>query len=728
MTGKCILLAVPSLLGFSAPAFGQANPTGLCPAEAIAAETDEEGNYVGPHCYSIVVTGNLRTFSGEQTENIFLLPKNSAQGDIARLEERLATVPGVQQFRRSDARSANPTSQGVTLRGLGGNASSRALLFLDDVPQADPFGGWVSWPAYDGLNLASVRIRKGGGHVASGVGAIAGVIELDSLQNQDDHGQVLFGYGSRNSLEARGRALIGIGQGSVSISGSYSNGDGFIPIIKSQRGRVDRAAPYEQASAALRLVAPLTGDIELQANMRGFTDQRDRGVDFSANRNDGVDASMRIIGNGYSSQWSLTTYVQLRDFSSQFGAVSADRSTVTPTLDQFAVPSTGLGMRFEWRPSDRDLVGGRVQLRLGGEWRRTIGETHENFTFITGIPTRFRKAGGRIDSYGAFAEASYQPDYQMTLTAGGRLDRWKIVDGFRREVNIGGTVRSDDRFVDRQGTEFTGRIAGVTEFADNFRLKASAYTAWRLPTLNELYRPFRVGVDATAANEALKPERIKGIEAGLSFEKGSPRQANLTAFFNRLDGAIANVGLGQGAGIFPGVGFVAAGGVYRQRQNLKAIISKGVELDGRFRIFDGLDLNFGYAFVDSKVKATGIAVALDGLQPAQVPKHFANLGLDITHKDAKTGSYANWDASFNLRYVGNQFEDDANTRRQNEALTADAMVQYRFGNNSVVDGLTVQLRGENLFNKRVEAAISSSGIIERANPRTLWLGASWNFD
>ena len=43
-------------------------------------------------------------------------------------------------------------------------------------------------------------------------------------------------------------------------------------------------------------------------------------------------------------------------------------------------------------------------------------------------------------------------------------------------------------------------------------------------------------------------------------------------------------------------------------------------------------------------------------------------------------------------------------------------------------GLRLQLRGENLFDARVEAAISGSGVIERANPRTLWLGASWKFD
>jgi len=83
------------------------------------------------------------------------------------LDQLLKDVPGVQLFRRSDARSGHPTSQGVTLRALGGNASSRALLLLDGVPQSDPFGGWVNWPANyhngaSGLNFADghSEIRK----------------------------------------------------------------------------------------------------------------------------------------------------------------------------------------------------------------------------------------------------------------------------------------------------------------------------------------------------------------------------------------------------------------------------------------------------------------------------------------------------------------------------------------------------------------------------------------
>lgn len=655
----------------------------------------------------IVVTGGLPNPKSDITEDSATVRLPRLPGE--RLENTLLAVNGLQQFRRSDARSANPTSQGVTLRGLGGNASSRALLFLDDVPQTDPFGGWVSWPGYDALNLASVRVRKGGGQPSAGPGALAGVIELDSVQYRKSANLAL-AYGSRDSIDGKVNYATKLGEGSMTAAASYARGDGFIPIIASQRGSVDRNAPYEQAGVSLRGVAPLNASTELQANLRAFTDTRDRGVDFSDNANSGVDASVRLVDRTGDWQWSATGYVQLREFSSEFGAVAANRNSVTQTLDQFATPSTGLGARFEVRPP----MGEQVELRLGGEWRRTSGETREFFTYVASAPTRFRTAGGQTDSYGGFAELSYQPSDALTLSAGGRLDRWTITDGFRREVNIGGTVRSDDRFADRGGTEWTGRAGLGWEFADSFTLRGAAYRAWRLPTLNELYRPFRVGADATAANEVLRPEKVEGFDAGLAYSSGNV-DLGVTIFRNRLNGAIANVTLGQGPGNFPGVGFVAAGGTYRQRQNLDAIVSKGVEVDAGINLTNAVSLTAGYAFVDAEVRGSGVSAPLNGLRPAQVPRHFGNATLAY---DADAVS-----ASTTLRYIGSQFEDDGNVRVLDEAVTLDFDLGFDVGS-----GLRLQLRGENLFDARVEAAISGTGIIERANPRTLWLGASWKFD
>jgi vitamin B12 transporter len=694
------LLALP-LMAIAVPAWGQAEREGPDSCPSI---TEEDIVLIGvPVNCRIVVTGNLPSALSEKSEDI-----SDVEFNFGRIEKSLLTVPGLQQFRRSDARSANPTSQGITLRGLGGNASSRAVLVLDDVPQADPFGGWVSWPGYDTLNLASIRVRKGAGLVSVGPGALAGTIELDSLQNQDKLGGSI-AYGSRNSADAKIGVMRRLGEGTLSISGSYARGDGFIPIIASQRGSVDRPAPYEQAGVAIRAVAPLSGDTELQASLRAFNDKRERGFAFSDNQNSGADASLRVVNRGGGWKWSALGYVQLRNFANRFGAVADDRSSVNLTLDQYSVPSTGLGARFEVRPP----LGDEIEVRIGGELRRTIGETKENFFFTGAVPGRSRTAGGRSDTLGGFVEATLKGTDNLTLTAGGRADYWSISSGFRKEVNIGGalagSVRSDDKFADRSGWETMGRAGIAFQASDAVKLRAAAYLGWRLPTLNELYRPFRVGADATAANELLAPERLKGAEVGAEYDNSDLKLA-ATGFVNRLNGAIANITLGSGPGIFPGVGFVAAGGTYRQRQNLKAIDSKGVELDASYD-FGNVTMRAGYAYIDAKVSASGTAASLRELRPAQVPIHFVSAGVEY-RADA-----LELDAS--MRYVSRQFDDDANIRSLRSAVTFDANASY-----PITDKLRAQIRGENVFDANVQAGISGNGVIERATPRTIWFGVS----
>src|SRR5438067_8975229 len=181
------------------------------------------------------------------------------------MDQLLRDVPGVQLFRRSDARSGHPTSQGVTLRALGGNASSRALLVLDGVPQTDPFGGWVNWPAYDPADLAEIRVVRGGGSVANGPGALAGTIEMVSRADTGASGEI--DGGSRDSLEARGRLGIRAGNGLFSISGRSERGDGFIPITEATRGPADERAPYREWSGRARWITPVGGSTELQASV-----------------------------------------------------------------------------------------------------------------------------------------------------------------------------------------------------------------------------------------------------------------------------------------------------------------------------------------------------------------------------------------------------------------------------------------------------------------------------
>ncbi|HEU0045571.1 TonB-dependent receptor [Sphingomonas sp.] len=660
----------------------------------------------------IVVTG--RGFDarlGDRAFDVVRIDRERIEQNAAnRLESVLADVAGLQQFRRSDSRSANPTSQGLSLRGIGGNASSRALLLLDGVPQADPFGGWVAFPAYATGRLGEVRVTRGGGSGYLGPGALAGTVELESATPaQLGALDAALSGGSRNAVDAQASATLERGRGFATIAAAYARGAGFVPIVAERRGPADRAAPYEQTSVAVRGVVEIAAATELQANLSAFSDRRERGTAFTANRSEGADASLRLVGRGRWG-WSALAYLQTRAFASSFAGIDAGRRTATQTLDQYNTPATGLGARLELRPP----MGEGVDVRVGADWRDVRGGTQELFTFVAAAPTRRRLAGGENRTIGLFADGAVEVG-AVTLTAGGRVDRWRIAGGFlaERALATGGVV-TDQRFASREGTEATGRAGLAWRASPTITARAAAYRGWRLPTLNELYRPFRVGPDAVAANAALAPERLDGAEAGVTIAPAAGVTVSATLFHNRLTGAIANVTAGAGPGNFPGVGFVAAGGVYRVRRNLDAIRSTGLEVDAAATLGRWF-ARASWSHVDPRVEASGLAAALDGLRPAQTPRDLVSATLGRRQGGTTL--------SATLRHVARQFEDDANTRMLAPATTLDA-----FAGLPLTRALSLEARAENLTDARVEAGVTGADVVERATPRTLWLGLRLRLD
>ncbi|MEI6418865.1 MAG: TonB-dependent receptor [Sphingomonadales bacterium] len=675
---------------------------------ALAAEPMEAG--------MITVTGRgLKDLPGDAVASPIIIDRQRLlQTGANRLEAVLADLAGQQQFRRSDARSANATSQGITLRGLGGNASSRALLVLDGVPQADPFGGWVAFPAYATSRLGRVRVLRGGGSGYWGQGALAGTIELESAGPADL--STLTGNlagGSRGSVDGQASVALVRSGGFATLGGAYARGDGFIPIVARQRGPADVPAPYEQASAQARAVVEVAPDVEAQASLSGFTDQRSRGTAFSNNGSRGADASLRLVGRGRWG-WQALVYTQTRNFTADIASVNATRTLATQTLSQYATPADGIGGRVEIAPP----IGSGITLRLGADTRQLTGATKELFTYVAGSPTRLREAGGEQGTSGLFADATLEQG-ALTATLSGRVDWWQINKGRLVEsVLATGAGVTNTQYADRSGSEVTGRAGLALQASDWLTLRGAVYRGWRLPTLNELYRPFRVGADATAANALLRPEKLTGVDVGFSLTPAKGLAINATGFWNRMTDAIANVTLGSGPGTFPGVGFVAAGGVYRARQNLDALEVWGVELDASWQIG-----NFGarasVSHVNPRISGSGAAAPLNRLRPAQTPQTTLAVSADYTSR---------WfTASTTLRHIASQFEDDQNQRPLAAATMVDALLLVPLQHRADGRGLSLEARAENLFDAEVQAAVSATGVVERALPRTLWLGVRFNY-
>ena len=601
-----------------------------------------------------------------------------------RLENILTDVAGFQQFRRSDSRSANPSAQGATLRAIGGNASSRTLVLLDGVPMADPFFGYIPFNALVPDRLGAVRVTRGSGAGAFGAGAVAGTIELVSAdRTMLPSIEASAFYGSDDATQLSGGINRDLGSGYVSLSGRWDRGDGFWTSPRDQRSAASVPAAYDGWSISARAVTPLSDDVDIQARALVFDDDRTLRFAGADNHIEGQDTSVRVISRG---PWQVDAlaYVQARNFSN----IVISSSRFTPVLDQYATPATGLGGKIEVRPP----VGEAHVLRMGVDMRRTSGRMQENaISAISGNITARRRASGRQTVAGLFVEDDWVLG-PLVLTGGARADRWTIAKGDYRSLDpvTGVTTQSD--FPDRHDWQFSGRMGAVYRFDEAWALRGAAYTGFRLPTLNELYRPFTVFPVTTLANAALKPEKLSGVEAGVDITPVTGVSLNATVFYNRLRNAIGNVTIGANL---------------NQRQNIDAVVAKGAELTANVALGD-VSLSASYAYAHSEVDAPGQPA--DGLSPVQSPRHAASATL--TWAPASSG--ASFSAS--LYYVGKQYEDDLHQTSLPDALTVDAFARL-----PLTKGISLVGRAENLFDARVITR-NSGGNIDLGTPRILWIG------
>jgi outer membrane receptor protein involved in Fe transport len=602
-----------------------------------------------------------------------------------RIEDALASVAGFQQFRRSDSRSANASAQGATLRALGGNATSRALVLLDGVPMSDPFFGYIPFSAIAPERLSQIRVTRGGGSGPFGTGALAGTIEMESAgidQLDGIAGQAL--VNDRGETELSGSAGARLGSGFLVASGRWDRGKGFYTTPEADRVPLSARAAFDGWSAQIRGVAPVSDEIELQVRGLAYRDERTLRFEGADSSIEGQDASLRLVGRG---EWEFDAlaYLQARNFTN----VVVSSTRFVPVLDQRNTPATGLGGKLELRPP----VGDAHVLRVGMDFRRAEGELFETaISAFSGNVTARRNAGGTNTDLGLFLEDDWTLG-RLVLTLGARLDRWTIRDGFYTERDASGELLSTDSFADRAGWDVSFRGGVLYRANDVVALRAAAYSGLRLPTLNELYRPFVVFPVVTQANAALENERLEGFEAGIELTPNPAVALSLTAFDNRVKNAVANVTIAENL---------------RQRRNIDAIQSRGLEASLGATL-GAFSLDASAVWTDAEAKGSGFAAALDGNRLSQTPRFTGGATLSWTPAD-------DWLLSATVRHVGAQFEDDLESNVLPAVTSLDAFVQV-----PMTPSIALVLRGENLTDEAIVTR-NQSGSIDLGVPRTVWAG------
>jgi outer membrane receptor protein involved in Fe transport len=570
------------------------------------------------------------------------------------VDDALRSVPGFSLFRRSSSRVANPTTQGVTLRGLAASGSSRALVLLDDVPLNDPVGGWIYWNRLPAAAIQEVAVGRGASGDIHGADALAGVVSLKAVRAP---GVRVLGEGGTHST-ARGSAYLGERRGDVGLfaAGEGFTTDGFILTAPESRGPVDTPAGSRHGSAHGAVDWARSGT---QLDFRGshFGESRRNGTPVQRNSTR-VTLVSGTVAN--SRGWSARAYGQTQRYQQTFSAVDSTRTSERQTSAQ-DVRATVVGGAADWGWSDGSRS---LSSSVSGKW---VGaELADTSYTLAGVAL---PPAVRAPEHGILSAAAQAAVHRSRSSFGGgvRVEFW------RSELE----GSNDHLFV-------SPRLWGAYAATDALTLRVALQSGHRGPTINELYRPFRVGSVITQANSALGPESAHGIEGGASWHD---RKFTFRAlgFWSRVDDAIVNVTLSA-----------TGPTIIRERQNAARIHAAGVELEGEFRIAAGAALTAATSYTDSSFAAG----PLEGRRVPQVPRWHHALG-----------AYGTWRAirlSGEWRFIGTQFDDDQNLF----VLDTSSMIDARVG--------WLLRRGVEIF-AAVENALDEEQDVGRTPLRTLGL-------
>ncbi len=646
---------------------------------------------------------------GEVPVNVTVVTREQLRLSAAQtLEDVLQEIPGLNFRFPFQAGVAHPSWQAVTIRGLGGTAASRTLVLVDGVPLNDPYFGWVRWSQIPVELIERVEIVRGGATVSWGGQSLAGVVHVITRSPRAGGLSAAAQGGSQSTFRGDAMTTFGGDQVRGYLAGEYFDSGGYTLTEETQRGEVD--IPSASDHAALRGKIEIEASDRLRIRAQGNYFNQDK-ANATPLRNNTTEAGFGQLGatllgdNG--STLTLNAFLQAQTYVNSFSTVDDTRDSEVPSISQ-DVPSSGFGANLVW---DKPDVGNH-SFTLGADVLRVTGNATEQFLFSAddNAFTRGRETGGDQLLAGFFAQDRIQVGDRWQVHGGLRLDVWRNSDGFRLLTELSdGEVTTDSTFAGRTETRLSHNLGFVAEASDAVAVRGSFYSGMRVPTLNELYKPFRAaGGVVTEANADLSPERMIGAELGLDIQPDRTVLIRLTGFWARVSDAILDVTIQEAetSGVIQPCGFVPAGGVCRQRNNLGTLRSLGLETEIEIRPSGAWLLAASHQFNPTEITDAPGRPDVEGNRALGSPVHRAT--LRVGHVDPST-----LEVVATGRYLGSSFDNDLNTAEADDSFLVDLRVRRQ---------LTPQLSAfasvQNVFDTVAEVSHDANGFIRVAAPRT----------
>jgi len=604
---------------------------------------------------------------------------------------------------------------GLNVRGQGSSQDNNKINFMlnGHSMQAVWSSAFAHFDTIPLANINRIEIIRGPGSALYGSGAFLGVINIITKQGGDGPSGVSAGGGSFGTATSYAEFSYGDEDFKTYLYADVYSTDGYKKTVDS-----DTATQiFTQAGSAAPGHTTYSSEYyTLQADIRYknfyfsgfFQELRPEnmvGVSNALTDEDDMKSWYAYGELGYKLSLQDRGELQIRAFYDQgmidygYEVFSEETAAVlggypegeglhgNPSVDQ-TVWGTELASDYRAYPGIRLAAG------VSYECFRQFNVRHHSNSNYTGSPfvidgvtyAPFQYLDGFRD---ISEEANWNKDADRNVFAlyfQGFIDLKEIFDLEKgvRTLSITSGVRYDD--YDDTGSSVSPRLGIVYAPTDDLHFKLLYGTAFRAPTLRELYNtnnPSEIG------NEDLKPEKCATIEAQIGYDFRENIKTGLTFFHSRTRDTVQAV----------------PGDIGNILENKGDIESAGAEAEFRVHLdkLKYLYCNATWQIVRNLTNETifspgGRPYMQDDFSPGNIPEFYGNIGANYDFSKYVIGNVC-------VNYVGKRerseemvWADEKLVKQDTrDAVKARTLVNASLTFGNFYKGLEIQLSGFNLF-------------------------------
>lgn len=696
---KATAVALAGLALAPAPSRAQSDPAGSSPTPP-ATSGSGAGTEFRLNPVVVSATRSERTLVDQPMSVTVVDRKEIEQTPAQSLDDVIRTVPGV-NLPLTASYQVHPTANFISMRGLGGGHHIvRALVLLDGIPINDPFFGYVQWNRVPMDNIERVEIVRGAGASLWGNYAMGGVINIVTRTPGKQQFGASGGGGSYGTYRGDGFADLVLSE-SVRIRANFDAwGTSGFNQIQPAYGPVYVPTSFNAINGQATVY--FTPDPTLTANFRANVHSNNQVlmIPVQANNQQIYDIAGTMTKKFDAVDVTVTAFHEQSRFMTNNAATPAGFATGQAAFlqNQHTTPvfSTGGSVQVSSRLNDVVRL-----VSIGADFQWISGMDSALIYNQAGAVTQNYFGGGKQQFVGAFAQVDLFPVNNFEVLLSGRLQTFLNHDGFDGAPGGAGNVSATS------ATSFDPRLSVQWTVTPNVGVRAAGYSAFRAPTLDNLYRSFSVPFGIFLPNAQLVPEKLWGFEAGFDLNWG-PVTGQFTGYYQQVSDLITTrnlTGAQLPAGFFFGTQNINAG---------KAIV-QGLEAQLGWQIAPGWKADVNYTTVSSKIVENQFDPLSIGRQQAGIP----------TQQAAATLSYSDprgWRAMARFRWIGQSWGDNDNTLPLNSFTVFDLSGSYTFENKAEA---FVQV--QNLFNQYYIADNSGLNPPLQGTPFTIFAGVKARF-